>query len=294
MPSITGIAKLFREAASKWVNDNATRLAAAVAFYSILSLAPLLVLAVAIAGLAFGNEAAQSGIVSQARGLVGDSGAEVVRTTLANAKKSENGTLATVIGIGTLLLGASGVFVELHDALNTVWNVRSKRGRGFWNLLRTKLLGFGMVLSIGFLLLVLLVINTVLAAFGTLLGEAVPRPSVLTGVVNFLLGLVVEVGLFALIFRYLPDVRMPWKAVWFGAAVTAVLFTLGKYAIGAYLAKAAVGSPFGAAGSLVALVVWIYYSALIVFLGAEVTEVHARHSGSRIVPTAGAEWISKP
>ena len=294
MNRLVGVWKLVRAAGSEWMDDNATRLGAAVAFYSILSLTPLLLLAVAVAGMVFGEEAARGELVNQMRDLIGASGAEVVQTTLANAKEPGSGVLATVIGIVTLLVGASGVFGELHDAMNVVWNVRVKPGRGFWGIVRDKFLSFGMVLSIGFLLLVSLVASTVLTAFGGYLNGLLPGLPALMRLANFVLSLLVVTGLFALLFRYLPDVRAPWRFVWFGAVVTAFLFTLGKFLIGLYLAQAAVATPFGAAGSLVALVVWVYYSALIFFFGAELTQVHARQAGIEVPTTAIAERIPEP
>ena len=286
--------KLFRDAAESWIDHNATRLAAAVAFYAILSVAPLLILSVAVAGLVFGEEAARGELMSQIRDLMGDEGAEVIQTALASAKKPSEGILATVIGAVTLLVGAAGVFGELHDALNVVWDVQPKPGRGVWGFLRDKFLSFGMVLSIGFLLLVSLVLSTALSGLSHYLSGVAPEVPVLMRVVNFLISLGLIAGLFALLFRYLPDARIPWRYVWLGAGLTALLFTLGKFLIGLYLAKVAVGSAFGAAGSLVVLVVWIYYSSLIVFFGAELTQVHARNAGVEVEPLPTAYRIPHP
>jgi membrane protein len=282
---------LVRTAGKSWMADNATRLAAAVAFYSILSLAPLVILAVAIAGMAFGEGAAREGLVNQMRDLVGEEGAKVVETALENAKKPSAGILATVIGAATLLLGASGVFGELHDAMNVIWKVREKSGRGILGMLRNKFLSFGMVLTIGFLLLVSLVLNTALTAAGDYLNGMAPGIPVLMRIANMFISFVVVTGLFAMLFRFLPDARAPWRNIWFGAVATGLLFTLGKFLIGLYLGKAAVGSPFGAAGSLVVLVVWVYYSALIVFFGVELTKARTDLLGEKIEPLANAEFI---
>ncbi len=282
---------LLRDSGMAWVDHNATRLAAAVAFYSILSLAPLLILSLAIAGMIFGEEAARGELDTQMRSLVGDSGADVLKETLAHAKKPNQGILATVIGAVTLLIGAAGVFGELHDALNVIWEVRPKQGGGLWRFMRTKFLSFGMVLTIGFLLLISLVLSTSLSYIGTSMTGLAPGVPILMGMLNFVLSLLLITGLFALIFRYVPDARVPWKHVWFGAAITSLLFTLGKFAIGLYIAQAAVGSPFGAAGSLVVLVVWVYYSALIVFFGAELTQAHARAAGVSVEPISTAERV---
>ena len=295
--------KLLEQSGESWLDHNATRLAAAVAFYSILSLAPLLLLSVAIAGLIFGEEAARGELVQQMRDLVGDEGAEVIQTTLAKAKKREQGIVATVIGAVTLLLGAAGVFGELHDAFNVVWEVKAKPGRGIWGFVRDKFLSFGMVLSIGFLLLVSLVLSTALSAAGTYFSGLTPGVPVFMEILNFLVSIALITGLFALLFRYLPDARMAWRHIWPGAIATAILFTLGKFLIGLYLSQAAVGSPFGAAGSLVVLIVWVYYSSLIIFFGAELTQVHAKSAGveaqplptaSRIPPQADPETQKVP
>lgn len=282
---------LFKEAASEWSDDNATRLGAAVAFYSILSLAPLLILAVAVAGMVFGEEAARGELVGQMRGLVGDAGADVVQTLLANAKRPAAGVIATIVGLVTLLFGASGVFSELHEAMNSVWNVRTKPGRGVLGFLKDKIFAFGLVLSVGFLLLISLIVSALLSAFGGYLEATFAGLPIVMQAINQLVGFGVITGLFALLFRFLPDVRAPWRGVFFGAAFTAFMFTIGKYLIGLYLSKTAVGTPFGAAGSLVALVVWIYYSALIVFFGAELTQVHVRRTGARIRVQPNAEQI---
>jgi membrane protein len=283
---------VLREAGKEWVEDNATRLSAALAFYTILSIAPLFVIAVAIAGAVFGQDAATGALTDQLRGLLGDAGAEVAKTTVEHADKPKTGTFATIIGVVTLLLGASGVFGELQGALNAIWNVKPKTDRGIWEKIRDRFLSFGMVLVVGFLLLISLVITTALTAFGSYLEGLAPGVPVLMQVANFLASFLVVTALFALIFKYLPDVEVAWRDVWFGAFVTAMLFTVGKYAIGLYLGKAGVGTPFGAAGSLVAFVVWVYYSGLIVFFGAELTQVTARHAGREIKPTENAELVA--
>jgi membrane protein len=280
---------ILRESVGEWLEDNATRLSAALAFYTILSIAPLFLIAVAIAGAVFGHDAATGALTDQLRGLLGDAGAEVARTTVEHANKPKAGTLATIIGIATLLFGASGVFTELQGALNTIWNVQPKADRGIWGKIRDRFLSFSMVLVIGFLLLVSLIITTVLAAVGSYVEGLAPGVPLLMQAANFVISFLVVTALFALIFRFLPDAEVAWRDVWFGALVTASLFTLGKYLIGLYLGKAGVGTPFGAAGSLVAFVVWVYYSGLIVFFGAELTQVTARHAGREIKPTANAE-----
>jgi membrane protein len=279
---------ILKQSGKNWLGDNATRLAAALAFYTILSIAPLFLIAIAIAGAVFGEEAATGALTDQLRGLLGDAGAEVARTTVQNADRPSAGVVATVVGVVALLFGASGVFGELQGSLNTVWDVKPKPGRGVWGVVRDRFLSFGMVLVVGFLLLISLVISTLLAAIGDHLTGLAPGVPVLMQVANFIISFLFVTGLFALIFKFLPDAKVAWRDVWFGAAVTAVLFTVGKYAIGMYLGKAGVVTPFGAAGSLVAFVVWVYYSGLIVFFGAELTQATAEFAGRRIEPTANA------
>ena len=286
--NFTGLWTILKESGKEWMEDKASRLAAALAFYTILSIAPLVLIAVAIAGAVFGEEAATGAINDQLRGLVGEAGAEVARTTVEHANKPKAGTLATVIGVITLLFGASGVFTELQGALNAIWNVKPKPDRGIWGTIRDRFLSFGMVLVVGFLLLVSLVVSTALAALAKYAEGLAPGVPVLMQVANFAISFAVVTILFALMFKYLPDAQIAWRDVWFGALVTAALFTVGKYLIGLYLGRGGVSTPFGAAGSLVAFVVWVYYSGLIVFFGAELTEVTAEHAGRRIEPTPNA------
>ncbi len=270
---------VLKKAGTDWLDHKAPRLAAAVAYYTILSLAPLLVIAVAVAGFVFGEKAARGGIVEQFRGMVGQSGAEAIQSMLEHAGKPGSGVWATIIGVATLLLGASGVFGELQDALNTVWDVKPRPGRGIRGILKDRLLSFGMVLCVGFLLLVTLVLSTALSALDNVLAGILPGLPYMMRAANMVLSFLIVTLLFAMMYKFLPDVQLRWREVWLGAAVTAGLFTLGKYLIGLYLGKAGVASPFGAAGSLVALVVWIYYSALILFFGAELTQVMAKRMG---------------
>ena len=279
---------IVREAASEWMEDNATRLSAALAFYTILSVAPLLLIVVAVAGWVFGAEAATERLQEQARSFVGDAGAEVFKTTVEHANRPSTGVLATVIGIATLLFGASGVFGELQGMMNVVWNVKSRPGRGIWGTIRARFVSFGMVLAVGFILLVSLVITAALAAMGGYLNDLVPGLPTMMYIANFVVSFEVVTVLFGLIFKVLPDAKIAWKDVWFGALMTALLFTVGKYLIGLYLGKAGVATPFGAAGSVVAFVVWVYYSGLILFFGAELTQVKARHAGRGIIPTENA------
>jgi membrane protein len=282
---------IVKDAGTGWLDHKATRLAAAVAFYTLLSLAPLLVIAVAVAGFVFGADAARGELDAQLRNLVGDTGAETLKNAMIAADKPKSGLLATVIGIGSLLFAASGVFGELQDSMNTVWEVKPKEGRGIRGLVQDRFLSFGMVLVVGFLLLVSLVLSTVVTAAAGYFERVLPGLPWLPQALNLVLGFVITTLLFALLFRYLPDVRVGWPEVFFGAAVTSLLFAGGKYLIGLYLTQTGVGSPFGAAGSVVALVVWVYYSALIVFFGVELTRAFAQKMGGG-QPTANAERLA--
>ena len=275
---------MLKESFKEWKDDDALSLGAALAYYTIFSLAPMLLIAISVAGLVFGREAAQGELVGQMRGLVGQQGAEAIQTMIANAGKQGSGVLGTIIGIVTILFGATGVFAQLQSSLNKIWNVEAKPGKGIWSFLRTRILSFGMVLGIGFLLLVSLAVSAAIAALDTYATGIFPGAEVLIGIVSAIFGLAVITVLFAMMFRYLPDVKIAWKDVWIGAAVTAVLFVIGKVLIGLYLGNSSVASTYGAAGSLVILLLWIYYSTQILFFGAEITQVYATRYGSGIVP----------
>jgi len=283
---------VLKQTVSEWVDDKAPQLGAALAFYSILSLAPLLVIVITIAGAVFGADAAQSEIVAQMERLVGRDGAEAVEEMIAHAQQPETGVTASVVGVVTLLLGASGVFGQLQDTLNTIWNVKPKPGRGIGGFLRDRFLSFAMVLGTGFLLLVSLVLSATLASLGKFLSGLLPGAETLWLIVNEIVSFAVIAVLFGLIFKLVPDVKTSWKDIWVGAALTALLFTVGKFVLGLYLGRQSVGSAYGAAGSFVVLVIWIYYSAQILFFGAELTQVYAQRYGSRIVPDENAQWTT--
>ncbi len=277
-----------KETASDWLDDNASRLAAALAYYSLLSLAPLLVITIAIAGFFFGPDAARGKVAGELGSVVGGQAAQGIQSVVASAHSTSSGVLSTVIGIVTLFVGASGVFGELQSSLNTIWEVSPKPGGGIWGQVKERFLSFTMVLGVAFLLLVSLVLTSVLSALGSNFATLLPGGELLWQAVNFALSFAVVTGLFALIFKYIPDAVVRWRDVWLGAAVTAVLFTIGKFLLGLYLGKAAVGSSYGAAGSIIALVVWVYYAAQILFLGAEFTQVQARRHGREIKPSSNA------
>jgi membrane protein len=275
------IFQLLKRTYSEWSKDKAPRMGAALAYYTIFSLAPLLVIAIAIAGFVFGAEAVQGQIMGQIQGLIGSESARAVQTMIQSAHRPAHGVVATVFGIGLLLLGASGVFSEMQDALNTIWKVDTTSKTGVWNLIKGRFLSFGMVLGIGFLLLVSLLLSATLTAVATYASNFLPIPPAALQAMDFVFSLVSIAALMAMIFKLLPDVRISWSDVWVGAALTSLLFTAGKFLIGFYIAKSVTMSAYGAAGSVVIILAWIYYSAQILYFGAEFTRVYSNEYGSR-------------
>lgn len=284
MSRLSTVRSLAAETIREWREDKASRLAAALSYYTIFSLSPLLVISLAIAGRVFDRASAQQQVLNQAEHLIGETGAEAIGQLLDNAADPAVGSLAALLSVGILLFAASGAFVQLHDALNTVWDVTTKPGHGLVATLWKRFLSFTMVLAVGFLLLVSLVLSTVLAALGEWVSQATVMTVWVARVLNAVISFVAISGLFALIFRYVPDVRVAWRDVWLGAVLTAVMFTIGKWGIGLYLGQSAAASAYGAAGSVVVLLIWVYYSAQILFLGAEFTQVYARRCGSGMEP----------
>jgi len=287
MPSAKSMFGLVKDTASSWSADYAPSMGAALSYYTLFSIAPLLLIAIAIAGFVFGEEAARGQIFGQLAGMVGPDGAKAIEGMISAADKPKEGMIATIVGVVTLLIGATTVFGELQNAMDRIWRAPARaKSTGWWNLIRTRLLSFGMVLGIAFLLTVSLILSAAVAALGKWwgIGEAIAH----------LFELVVSFGLitvlFALIYKFIPRVQVAWRDVWIGAAVTSALFAIGKLAIGLYLGKASVASSFGAAGSLVIVMVWVYYSAQIFLFGAEFTWVYAHEFGSRRgKPRPGAE-----
>jgi membrane protein len=261
--------RILQEAAADWMADNAARMGAALAFYSILSLAPLLLIALGIAGLVFDEADARGRLVAQMSELVGQEGSEAIQAMLESGSQT-SGTLSTVIGVVTLLFGASGVFGELQSAMDAVWDVKPK-ATGILGFIKARFLSFAMVLGTGFLLVVSLIASTAIAGLLDSTKGMWPQLEPLMHSVSLVVTFAVVTVLFAMIYKFLPDAQVPWQDAWLGALVTAALFTLGKFAIGLYLGKSGLASGYGAAGSLVVLIVWIYYSAQIVFFGAEIT-----------------------
>ncbi len=271
---------LLKDTYADWSRHQAPKLGAALAYYTILSLAPLMIVVIAVIGLVYGQKAASGQIMGQIQDMVGKDGAQMIQTVVANANQPKSGIVATILGLITLFLGASGVFVELKDSLNKIWEVPPKPKAGVWSMIRERFLSFGMVLAIGFLLLVSLVLSAATALAGTFVRGIMPVPPWVLQIVNSLVSILVFTALFAMIFRFLPDEKITWRDTFLGAAFTSVLFTIGKLLIGLYLGKAGVASAYGAAGSLVIVLVWVYYSAQVFFFGAEFTHVFAMREGS--------------
>jgi membrane protein len=286
-----GLWPLLKETYNDWSRHQAPKLGAALAYYTILSLAPLVIVVIAVIGLVFGHQAAQGQIMGQIQGMVGQQGAEAIQAIVAASSKPKTGTVATILGLITLFLGASGVFVELRDSLNKIWEVPLHPDAGIWSMIRERFLSFGMVLAIGFLLLVSLVVSAAIAAAGAFMGGVLPIPAWILQIVNQLISLAVFTAVFALIYKFLPDESITWRDTFLGAAFTSILFTIGKYLIGLYLGRAGIASAYGAAGSLVLVLVWVYYSAQVFFFGAEFTHVFALRHGSHSPAVHGSTSV---
>ena len=269
------LAGLFVEACRNWMADEAASMGAALAFYTLFSMAPLLLLVISIAGIAIGNDTARALISDQLTTLLGSQGAGAVEQVLAAADNRSKGIMAAIVSAATLVIGATSVFAELRRDLDRIWKTKKTEVRGLLRILWARLWSFGLVLTIGFLLMVSLALSAVVTAFGSLLAQYLPGAPLILRAVEFLVSFLVVTGLFAMIYKILPSARIEWRDVWVGAAVTSLLFWIGKYLIGLYLARSAVASPFGAAGTLVVVIVWVYYSAQIFFLGAEFTRAYA-------------------
>ena len=272
---------LVKQAATAWVDDHAPSMGAALSYYTVFSLAPMLLIVVAVAGLVFGQDAARGALFGQLSGMMGAEGAKAVEDLLASVSKPSEGILATITGVVILLIGATTVFGELQDALDRIWRAPERaKGGGLWTLLRTRFLSFGMILGIAFLLMISLVVSAGVSALGKWWQPVFGGWEILAQIVTFVFGLVVTTVAFAMIYKLMPRVKVRWHDVWIGAVVTSLLFSLGRFLIGLYIGKSGVASGFGAAGSLVVVFVWVYYSAQIFLLGAEFTWVYANTFGS--------------
>jgi membrane protein len=280
-PSLKAWWVMVKEAAAAWVADYAPSMGAALSYYSVFSLAPLLLIVISVAGLVFGEEAVRGEVFAQLQGLLGADASQAVEGLLASVSETEEGILGTAVGLVLLLIGATTVFGELQDALDRIWRAPARdRSGGLWGLVRARLLSFGMILGIAFLLMVSLVFSAAVAALGKWWSGAFGSWEVVAQVVNLAVGFALTTVVFAMIYKFMPRVSVQWRDVWLGAAVTAVLFTLGRFLIGLYIGKSGIASGFGAAGSLIVVFVWVYYSAQIFLIGAEFTWVYAKTFGS--------------
>ena len=272
---------LIRASLSSWLDDYAPSMGAALSYYTVFSLAPLIVIIVSVAGLIFGADAVRGEVFGQIAGLMGAEPAKAVEDMLASVSKPSTGVMGTVIGLVVLLIGATTVFGELQDALDRIWRAPARHGSGLWTLVRSRLLSFGMILGVAFLLTVSLVAGAAVSAFGKWWGDWFAGWEVVAQIVNVVLGFALTTAVFALIYKVMPRVKVGWGDVWVGAAVTALLFTAGRFLIGLYIGKTGVASGFGAAGSVAVVFVWVYYSAQIFLVGAEFTWIYAQRLGSR-------------
>ena len=277
---------LLKQTFSEWLEDKAPQLGAALAYYTVFSLAPLILVLLAIVGLIFQNDPAGAWrkITEQMSYFLDKSAVDVVQDIAQKAAQPGKGLLATIIGIALALFGASGVFGQLQDALNTIWGVKAKPGGGIWGFLRVRFLSFAMVGGVCFLLLVSLTLESVLRGFSHYAQAALPGGIILATAVYWLFDLAVVIVLFAIIFKFLPDAKIQWRDVWIGAALTAIFFAIGKWALSLYLGSGSAASAYGAASSLITLLLWVYYSSQILLFGAEFTQVYACHAGRGVAP----------
>jgi membrane protein len=277
----------------QWMEDQPFPLAAALSYYTLFSLAPLLIIVISIAGFVFGQEAAQNRIVETIQGLIGYDSAKAIQDMIQNASNQPNtGMISTAVGVIALLFGAGGVVGQLQTSLNTIWGVTPKSGQGVWGFIRQRFVSYAMILGIGFLLLVSLAVSALLAGLTQLVGMLFGETAFLAHALDLSISFLFVMVLFAMIYKFLPDARIEWRDVWIGAALTSLLFTIGKILIGFYLGSSGVTSAYGAAGSLITVLLWVYYSSLIFFLGAEFTQVYAIQYGSGVVPAENAEPIA--
>jgi len=291
----TQLFELCKEAVASWSADYAPSMGAALAYYTVFSIAPLLLIVISVAGLVFGEAAASGAIFEQLEGLMGAEGAAAVQGLLKSVNRPAEGIVATVMGVGLLVLGATTVFRELQDALDRIWRAPARTSSGVVNMVRTRLLSFGLIMGIGFLLMVTLVLSAGLAALGKWWAPVFGGWALVAQTVNFAFGFALTTVGFALIYKVMPRAQVQWRDVWVGAGVTALLFTIGKHLIGLYIGKSSVASGFGAAGSLVVVLVWVYYSAQIFLLGAEFTWVYAHKYGSlKGTPRPGTAQVQAP
>jgi membrane protein len=288
MPKIKAFFSLFWDAYNDWNDDNAWRMGAALAYFAIFSLAPLLLIIIVIASFVFGRAAAQGQIVSQIQGLIGPVGANAIQTMIANASQSHSTTWATIFGVVMLIFGASGVFVQIRGSLDTIFRVKEKPLGTIRAYIKDRLISFGMILVIAFLLLISLVLSVAISGFSSYISNLILGLRGILRIVDFVVSFVVITALFALMFKYLPDIKIKWRYIWVGSALTSLLFTVGKYLIGLYLGTSGASSIFGAASSLVIILLWAFYSSLIFLYGAEFTKCYSERFGAKVYASENA------
>jgi membrane protein len=288
---------LIKETVSQFGEDKATRLAAALAYYAVFSVPPLILLVLVVLGRLLGaqftEEQIQEHLLAQFSGLLGSQSADVLASVIENASRPGGGLIAGAVGLVTLAFGASGFFAQLQDSLNTIWEVQPAPGRGILQTIKDRLFSFSLVAGLGLLLLLSLVVSTALSALNAYVAGLLPDTRILVQILNQAISLIVIILLFAAVYKIIPDVQIAWRDVWVGAAVTALLFTIGKWAIGLYIGQSSTASDYGAAGSLAIFLIWVYYSAAIFFFGAEFTQVYANRFGTRLVPEEGAVPVTE-
>jgi membrane protein len=299
MPLIKGIKtywEILKQTFSDFIDDKVLKLSASLAYYTIFSVAPMLIVIIFFCDLFLGREAIEGTLYSQIKDLVGSDAAIQVQQMIRNASLSQDMSWATIVGVVTLIIGATGVFAEIQDSINTIWRLKSKpkKGKGLVRMIMNRLQSFSLVISMGFILLVSLVVNGIISLLNQRIASLFPEVAMIfVYLLNWAITFVVITALFAIIFKVLPDARIRWRDVIVGAIATAILFMLGKFAIGVYLGASKISSTYGAAGSIVIILLWVYYSAAILYFGAEFTRVHVQHSGARIYPNDYAVWIKQ-
>lgn len=285
------LGKVVKSAAAHWAKDNAARLGAALSYYTLFAIPPLFVILIYVASLCLDEKTVRTGLFSQVGGLIGEKGADAIQSALSTSNPHGKGLVASVLALATLILTATGFFIELQGALNAIWKVEQKPGQGIMGFIKTRLMSFAVLVGIGFLLMVSLVASAALSAAASYFARHMPGLKVLGIVFSLLLAFAVITVLFGMIFKTLPDVQMAWRDVWMGAAFTAGLFTGGKFLLGLYLAHNSSVTAYGAAGSIVLILLWVYYSAQILFFGAELTKSYADCCGTKLIPKPHAQWV---
>ena len=289
---IIGVFSYLKQVFSEFADDNILKYSASLAYYTIFSLAPLLIIIISICGWLFGRDAIQGHVYAQIKGLIGSEAAIQVQETIKNIHYTGHNFFASTVSLVILLIGATGIFGEVQDSLNMIWGLRIKTRKTWWKLILNRIMSFSIIVSIGFIMMVSLLLNALVAAFGTYLSRyATEFSTILIQIVDSVLSFVAITFLFSLMFKMLPDAKIKWKDVLVGGIITAVFFTLGKMAIGLYLGHSNIGTVYGAAGSVMIIMVWVYYSSIILYLGAEFTKVYAKLYGGKIFPNEYAVWI---